>query len=289
MPIDESDIEDDDDIVDNSPDDVQCMHCTQSLLLWKYQRLQKLLELSIWYNAGNSIDAEHYREHIELTCTLHEMESHPLMIRGWALRWPTTLDAIKIRTQICLMKELCHEVFVHAWRTEQFLGILELLDANEPDLVDPPPTPFFGEQGLNLITETLEGIYLDEGPIEDCIKPLTRETFICHILAYEVTVKLICDRENLPRSEASLLIAQSCIWGGVHLPEVSGAAGEDVDVEHRRMTVEQKQHLKGKGVDRREWTQMKVKEEEKSPAPLPGGGAWKTFIDCEGREVTQID
>ncbi|KAF8578392.1 hypothetical protein K439DRAFT_1621363 [Ramaria rubella] len=87
-----------------------------------------------------NLDAEHHQEHIELTCTLHEMESHPLMILGWELGWPTTLDAMKIKMQIHLMKELCHEVIIHARHMEQFLGILELLEVKEPDLVD-PPTP----------------------------------------------------------------------------------------------------------------------------------------------------
>jgi hypothetical protein len=48
-------------------------------------------------------------------------------------------------------------------------------------------------------------------------------------------VELILCKENCTRLEAHHIAYNSCVWGGVHLPLVTGTAHEDINIEYDNM------------------------------------------------------
>jgi hypothetical protein len=117
-----------------------CPRCDSELPNVQSPRLQKLIEIFLWYTEGHAPNAKRYEEHSLLLCVLHEMESHNYYEEGRCLNWPTRVDVSWIKGQVIGMKTYCASVMVHASANDQFRGAKELLSNGDPDSIEIPPS-----------------------------------------------------------------------------------------------------------------------------------------------------
>lgn len=128
---------------------------------------------------------------------------------------------------------------------------------------------------------------VDDPVLLKCIHPLHREDFIRLVLAVEVTRELIRRREQISLADALVRVFESSVWGGVHLPEVTGVAGEDLDVELQRMLLVTRS-LKVAGTCKL-GSRARVKQEIDNEAVFDPSTDWLTCINDNGREVFIIE
>ena len=135
----------------------------------------------------------------------------------------------------------------------------------------------------------------DDPTLQQCIHPLCHEDFIRMVLAIEITHELIQRQDCVSRAEAMGRLADSCIWGEIHLPEITGVAGEDIDVEYQHMlhlTKMLRTPAKQKEVDPREYGKgarvQEIDDEIDDEASLEATN-WLTCVDEDGRQVFIVD
>ncbi|KAF8528582.1 hypothetical protein JB92DRAFT_3107097 [Gautieria morchelliformis] len=246
-------------------------------------RLQRLLDIYAWYEHGFAPGNDRFKEHTELICALHEMESDGDTQCGKCLNWPTTLNMDWIRAEVFKAKAHLEIVIAHALANEQFLNVTELISLGEAgEFTSNPPISvyahkrrgwlrsagYFGEKGFAVILQCLQEIFPAEIPLPDTIKLLAHDTFLRFVLVPEATWRLIAAHEGCTRIVAMETVVLSSKWGGSRFPLHTGTAGEDVDVEYANMVDQQRDAErkldKGKGVmsGEKKKSLVTVKEEE---------------------------
>jgi hypothetical protein len=101
------------------------------------QRLCKLLDILNWYK-NSPPSKSRYKEHCDLVCVLHEVQSHPYFQKGYDEGWPTKLKKSWINTEVLKMRSHCASLMVHAPANDQFQDMKDLLKHRDPDVLEYP-------------------------------------------------------------------------------------------------------------------------------------------------------